>query len=148
MTSNPVFIASLRWGGILALVLGLVGGTIGWFTDSSRGLVSALIGTGIAVVFLSITAISILIANRYSKSDLFVPLFFGIVMGGWILKFVIFIVLALILRQQPWVNGLVLFLSIVAGVIGSLVVDAIVVMKSRLPYASDVKLPGDDSPEK
>jgi hypothetical protein len=35
----------------------------------------------------------------------------------------------------------VLFLAIVAGVIGSLVVDVLVVAKSRLPYASDTRLP-------
>ena len=34
-----------------------------------------------------------------------------------------------------------LFLPIVAGVIGSLVVDVLVVAWSRLPYASDAQLP-------
>ena len=36
---------------------------------------------------------------------------------------------------------MVLFLSIVAAVIGSLVVDVVVVARTRMPYASDVRLP-------
>ena len=47
-------------------------------------------------MFLSITALSILIANRFIGSDLFVGLFFGIVLGGWIVKFVLFLVLAVV----------------------------------------------------
>jgi hypothetical protein len=36
---------------------------------------------------------------------------------------------------------MVLFLSLVAGVMASLVVDVLVVARSRMPYASDVELP-------
>jgi uncharacterized membrane protein YagU involved in acid resistance len=50
-------------------------------------------------------------------------------------------VLIVVLKDQPWVHTLVLFLSIIAGVVGSLVVDAVVVLKSRMTYASDVALP-------
>ncbi len=62
-------------------------------------------------------------------------------LGGWLLKLVVFIVLVLVLRDAPWLNGTVLFLSLVAGVLASLVVDVLVVARSRLPYASDVVLP-------
>ena len=64
-------------------------------------------------------------------------------LGGWIVKFVLFLVLAVVLRGQPWINPTVLFLSLIAGVIGSLVVDMIVIFRSRMPYASDVTLPGE-----
>jgi hypothetical protein len=46
-----------------------------------------------------------------------------------------------LLRDAAWLDTTVLFLSLVAGVIASLVVDVLVVAKSRLPYASDVELP-------
>jgi membrane-bound metal-dependent hydrolase YbcI (DUF457 family) len=63
------------------------------------------------------------------------------VLGGWLLKFIVFIVLVVLLRDADWLDTTVLFLSLVAGVIASLVVDVLVVAKSRLPYASDVELP-------
>jgi hypothetical protein len=133
----------VKYGFILAAVIAVVGMVLGGIFAGWVGVTSALIGTVMAAVFLSITALSILIANRFIGSDLFVGLFFGIVLGGWIVKFVLFIVLALVLRDQPWINPVVLFLSLIAGVIGSLVVDMIVVFRSRMPYASDVTLPGD-----
>ena len=142
-TSTPVLRDVLKYGLILAGAIAVVGMLLGGLFAGWIGVTSALIGTAMAAVFLSITALSILIANRFIGSDLFVGLFFGIVLGGWILKFVLFLVLAILLRDQPWINPVVLFLSLIAGVIGSLVVDMIVVFRSRVPYASDVTLPGE-----
>lgn len=142
-TSTPVLKDVLKYGLILALAIAIVGALLGGIFAGWIGVTSALIGTVIAAVFLSITALSILIANRFIGSDLFVGLFFGIVLGGWIVKFVLFLVLAILLRDQPWINPTVLFLSLIAGVIGSLVVDMIVVFRSRVPYVSDVSLPGE-----
>ncbi|MFP3464729.1 hypothetical protein [Leifsonia sp. SIMBA_070] len=142
-TSTPVLRDVLRYGLILAGVIAVVGMLLGGLFAGWVGVTSALIGTAMAAVFLSITALSILIANRFIGSDLFVGLFFGIVLGGWIVKFVLFLVLAIVLRDQPWINPVVLFLSLIAGVIGSLVVDMIAVFRSRVPYVSDVTLPGE-----
>jgi hypothetical protein len=47
------------------------------------------------------------------------------------------------LNRSPWWGWALAMtlLAIVAGVIGSLVVDVLVVARSRLPYASDTTLP-------
>lgn len=140
-TSNPVLRRALLWGGVLAAVIAVVGGVLGFAFAGTEGLVSALLGTLIAVLFMGLTVGSILLANRFAGSDVFVGAFFGIVLGGWLLKFILFIVLVVALRDAEWLDPVVLFLSIVAGVIGSLVVDVLVVAKSRLPYASDTRLP-------
>jgi hypothetical protein len=66
-------------------------------------------------------------------------------MGAWLLKFVVFIVLILLLGDQPWIDSKVLFLTLVIAVIGTLVVDVVVVTRSRMPYVSDVVLPGSPS---
>lgn len=140
-TSVPVLKRILVWGGLVALGIAIVGAVLGGIYAGGTGVLSALIGTVMALVFTGITAASILLGNRFAGSDLYVGAFFGIVMGGWLLKFVVFLILVVVLRDQPWLNTLVLFLSIVAGVIGSLVVDVVVVAKSRVTYASDVALP-------
>ena len=140
-TSIPVLRQILIYGGILALGIMVVGAIVGGLVVGGAGVVSALIGTAMAVVFMGITAASILIANRFAGKESAIGAFFGIVMGGWLLKFVVFLVLIMLLKDQPWIHPVVLFLSIIAGVIGSLIVDVIVVMKSRMTYASDVILP-------
>jgi hypothetical protein len=141
-TSVPVLRRILVYGAILALAIAVIGAIVGGIVAGVTGVVSALVGTLIAVVFMGITAASILVANRYAGRESAVGAFFGIVMGGWIVKFVVFLVIIVLLKDQPWIEPLVLFLSIIAGVIGSLVVDAVVVLKSRMTYVSDVTLPG------
>lgn len=151
MSSNAVFRTALKYSALLALVIAVVGGVVGWSVDGTRGLTSALIGTAMALVFLGITSVSILFANRWSGQDFFVAILFGVVMGSWLLKFVIFLVLGFILKDQPWVNAPLLFGSVIVGVIGSLVIDAVVAAKVRVPYVSDdvlPKAPADDSSDR
>lgn len=140
-SSIPVLRRILIYGGLLALGIAVVGAIVGGVVAGGSGVLSALVGTVMAVVFMGITAGSILLANRFAGSEAAIGAFFGIVLGGWLVKFVVFLVLVILLKDQPWVHPVVLFLSIIAGVVGSLVVDAVVVMKSRMPYVSDVNLP-------
>ena len=141
MSSNPILRATLIYGGVVALVLAVLAGGVGFALEGQRGLVSGLIGIVIAACFLAMTAGSILFANRFQGSEMYIPMFFGIVMGGWILKFVLFFVVALILRDQEWIAPTILFVSLIVGTLGTLVADVFVIARSRMPYASDVKLP-------
>jgi hypothetical protein len=140
-TSNVVLKRALIYGAFLTAIIAVVGAVAGGVVDGGRGVLSALVGTLMALVFMGITAGSILFANRFAGTNFFVAAFFGIIMGGWLIKFVIFLVLVVTLRDASWINPIVLLLSIIAGVLGSLVVDVLVVMKSRIPYVSDVQLP-------
>lgn len=138
MSAIPILRRALILGGIFAFVLAIVGALVGFFVAGGIGVGSALIGAAMAFVFLGITAMSILLASRYD-----VLAFFGIVMGAWLLKFILFLVLAVALRDQPFINQTVMFVTLVVGVVGTLVVDMVVVSRSRLPYVSDIGLPGD-----
>jgi hypothetical protein len=142
-SSTPVFQSVLRGGLVLAAAIAVVGGVIGFLAAGTPGLVSALIGALIGGLFLAVTAASILLANRLSNGDMLHPAYFGIILGAWLIKFVLFLVIVFLLREQPWIDGTVLFLTLVAGVLGTLAIDVIVVARSRIPYASDVTLPGE-----
>ncbi|MBC7519056.1 MAG: hypothetical protein H7248_09315 [Microbacteriaceae bacterium] len=141
MSALPVLRRALFFGLLFALGLAIVGAVVGSMAAGGRGIVSGLIGAAMAAVFLAITALSIILASKFD-----IIAFFGIVMGAWLAKFVVFIVLALLLRDQPWIQPTVLFLTLVVGVIGTLVVDLVVIAKSRMPYVSDIALPGDKTP--
>ncbi|MDH6536568.1 hypothetical protein [Aurantimicrobium minutum] len=133
-SSVPVLRRTLAYGFAFAAAIAVVGGVTGLLVAGPIAAWSAVIGAVMAGVFLGITALSILIAVRFD-----IVAFFGIVLGAWLLKFVAFIVAALALRDQPWINPTALFLSLIAGVIASLVVDVVVVMKTRMPYVSDLQ---------
>jgi len=141
MSSTPVLRTTLIWSAVATLALAVLGAIIGFAIDGASGLVSALMAILLAAIFLAITGISILIANRWYGDDLYTPIFFGLVLGGWIVKFVVFIVVLLLLRGQPWLNPTIFFVSLVASVITSLVIDVVVLTKMRIPHVSDVSLP-------
>lgn len=150
VSSTPILRTTLLWSAGATAVLALAGALLGYVAAGPEGLWSALAGVVLAALFLSITGLSILIANRWYGDDLYVPVFFGIVMGGWILKFIVFIAVLLILRGQPWINPVVFFIAIVAGVVVSLLIDVIVMLRMRIPHVSDTTLPSvapdDDAP--
>jgi len=142
MSYSPLLARALRYGGVLTIAIAVVGSIIGWLYAQERGLVSALIGAVITALFMAFTIVSIMIAGRVTKDDSSSVLFFGIVLGMWLLKFVVFITILVVLRTQPFIEPIVMFASILAAVIGSLVVDVLAFVRSRIPYV-DVKLPGE-----
>lgn len=136
----------LTWTGIAAIVLVVLGGGIGFLTAGTDGLWSGLTGVGLAIFFLVLTPLSVLIANRWYGREMFATVFFGIVMGGWLLKLVLFVVAIVILRDQAWVEPLIFFLALMAGVLVSLAIDVFAFTTMRVPYVSDISLP-ESNPE-
>ncbi|MEJ1156374.1 MULTISPECIES: hypothetical protein [Microbacterium] len=143
VSSTPILRTTLVWSAAVTAALAVIGAIIGYVVDGTTGMLSALTGVLIAAVFLAITGVSILIANRWYGDDLYVPIFFGVVLGGWILKFVLFLVAMLVLRDQPWINPTIFVLAVIASVLASLVVDVVVLTRMRVPHVSDVSLPTD-----
>jgi len=141
VSSNPILRRTLIWSAVSMVILALVAGAIGLLVGGGEGLISGLLGVVLAMLFLGITALSILIANRWFGDPLYVQLFFAIVLGGWLLKLGLFVVIMIVLSGQPWVHPMVFFLSIVTGVVATLVIDVIVITRMRLPNVSDASLP-------
>lgn len=141
VSSTPILRRTLIWSAVATVVLAIVASAVGFAVAQGEGLVSGLLGILLAAVFLAITGISILIANRWYGDPIYVQLFFAIVLGGWLLKLGVFIVVMIVLSGQPWIVPMVFFLSIVAGVLMSLAIDVIVLTRMRLPHVSDATLP-------
>ncbi|QEO10373.1 hypothetical protein [Protaetiibacter larvae] len=141
-SSNPILSLALRWGALFAAALAVLAAVVGWFVAQAPGLIGGLIAAAVAFVFLGLTAASILLAQRVTAGDPGSPVFFGIVLGTWLLKLVLFLVLVIWLRGQPWLNPYVFFGTIIVAVIGSLAVDVLAFQRARVPYA-DVPLPED-----
>lgn len=143
MKTATILARALVYGAILTVAIAGIGSVVGYLIAGSAGLVSALIGAGLTALFMGFTALSIVLAARVTKGEASSTLFFGIVLGVWLLKFVVFIVILVLLRNQPFIEPLILFFSILVAVIGSLVVDVVAYLGARVPYVGDVELPGD-----
>ncbi|OIH93481.1 hypothetical protein [Curtobacterium sp. MCBA15_001] len=143
---SPLFRRILVQGAVLALALAVVGGVVGFLVAGGPGLAGGLIGAVMSVVFCGLTAVSVLLAIRFSGGQMISGAFFGTIMGMFLVKFVLFIVVLVLLKDRDWVNTPVLAIAIIVGVIGSLVIDVTVIAKGRVPI--DVPLPGDADPGK
>lgn len=141
VSSTPILRRTLIWSAVATGILAVIAGGVGYIVAQGQGLVSGLLGVLLAALFLAITGISILVANRWYGDPLYVQLFFAIVLGGWLLKLGVFVVVMILLSGQPWIHPMVFFLSIVAGVLMSLVIDVLVLTRMRLPHVSDTTLP-------
>jgi uncharacterized membrane protein (DUF4010 family) len=135
---------ALVYGAILTVGIAVLGSIVGYLVAGVPGLVSGLIGAGLTALFMGLTAASIALAARVTHNEPSSTVFFGIVLGVWLIKFVLFIVILLLLRGQPFVQPLVMFFAILAAVLGSLVVDVIAFVRARVPYSGEVPLPSSE----
>jgi hypothetical protein len=142
MKNAPVLTRALVFGAYVALGIAVVGSIVGYLVAGPGGLASALVGAGLTAVFMAVTTVSILIASRATLDKPGSPLFFGIVLGIGLVKFVLFITVLVLLRDQPWVSPYVFFFAMIAAVIGSLVADIVAMAGARVSYVGDIELPG------
>ncbi len=145
----PIIRRALRYGIVLTIAVLVVGGLIGFLVGGGLGLVSALIGAGVTAVFMGLTAVSFLVAGRLGRLPEGIAIYYGIILGTFLLKFVIFIVLIIWLRGQHWLNPTVFGFTVIVAVLGTLIVDILALQRGRVTYV-DAVLPADrtTSPDK
>ena len=124
---NEVFSAVLKQGLVLVAAIAILGGGLGLIIAGVAGLVSGLIGATLALLFSSLTALSVFFGGKLSLGG-----FFGVVLGGWIVKLIGFVILIALLKGASFIAGPVLFFTLVASILGTLVIDSRIVLKSRI----------------
>lgn len=127
-SSNQVLAKALRLSSLLVLSVAIIGGGMGLAFAGSNGMVSGLLGAAIALAFTSLTLLSVLFGARLPLGG-----FYGLVLGGWLIKIVLFAIAMAGLQRAEFVHGPTMFFVIVASVLGGLAIDSWVVLKSRIP---------------
>lgn len=143
MSVTPILTRALLYGAVWAVAVAIAAGGIGFLVAGMPGLVGGLLGAALAAVFLGFTAVSMLVGGRLAKGDGTSPVFYAVVLVALILKLIVFLVLALSLRSAHWMSPGVFAFSAIAAVLGSLIGDMVAYARARVPYVSDVKLPGE-----
>lgn len=144
VSSTPILRTALVWGAAVGAVVIAAAAGIGFAVAGAPGSWSGVVGAAVGVVFPALTAVSILIGNRWYGTPSYLQVFFGVVLGGWLLKFVLVIVAMIALLRVEWIVPVVFFVALVAAAIASLVVDLVVLTRMRLPAVSDTLLPGEE----
>ncbi len=134
-TGRTVLRRALVGGIAVTLGIGIVAGLVGLLLYGTGGLVSGLVGAGFALVFLGLTIAGLMVTNRLVGSTNPVPALV-VVLGSWFAKVVLFVLAMVVVGRQPWVQPMVLFLSLVVAVLAFLVLDVVVVARARIPVGS------------
>ena len=130
--ANNLFTRVLTLGSALIGAIAVIGGLFGFLVAGAAGLTSALIGAALTLVFVTLTALSIWLGGKLPLGG-----FFGIVLGGWLIKIVGFALVIATLKGADFINGPVLFFTLVAAILGTLALDSVLVLKARIPVIGD-----------
>ncbi|MFM2276663.1 MAG: hypothetical protein RJA75_196 [Actinomycetota bacterium] len=120
----------LKLGSLLVLGVTVIGSIVGFLVAGTSGLLAALAGGAAAFAFTALTVLSLLFGSKLNLGG-----FLGIVLGGWLIKVLLFLVLFSSLNKADWLTlsaRPVVFFVVVAAVIGGLVLDTLVVTKARI----------------
>jgi hypothetical protein len=119
----------LRVGALAAAVALPVATLLGWLLGGAPGAWGALIGMGLAVAFLAITVVVALATARMAPTQLGM-----VVLGSWLVKIVLVIVVLAVLRGQDFFSEAALFVALLVGTAGTLLLEARIVATTRVPY--------------
>jgi hypothetical protein len=141
-----VLARALLLGGIVTLGVAVLGSAIGFLVAGTSGLASALIGALLAALFMALTAASVLIAGRVTRERPSSTVYFGIVLGAWAVKVIVFLVVVISIRGQAWLSPYVFFGAVISAVVGSLIADLVAIQTTRVTYVGGTLLPSEISP--
>ncbi len=131
-SSDQTFSRALKLTSGLAALIAGVGSLVGFLVSGSAGVLSALVGAGVATIFGLMTILSVWIGGKLPLNG-----FYAVVLGGWLFKFVVFAAVLLGLQGLDGFDGPVFFFAVVATIMGGLAIDSWLVLKGRLPTISE-----------
>lgn len=129
--TNDLFKLVLKQGTLLAAAIAALGAGMGFLIAGENGTNSALIGALVAFLFNGFTAFTVWLGGKLPLGG-----FFGLVLGGWLVKIILFMVAMMWLKTLDWIHGPTLFFAIVASILGGLTIDALAVNRARLTFGS------------
>lgn len=132
MKNASVVVRALVFGAVVVVAVAAIGSLIAGLTVGPPGVVSVLFAAGLTALFLGVTSASIILADRVTRDRPSVGVYFGIILGMWALKFVVFLVILITMRGAEWLDPFVFFVAVIIAVIGSLVADVVALAGARV----------------
>ena len=129
---------SVIFGAIATAGIAVAGGLVGFIVEGWVGVLSALLGSTVAFLFMGVTALSITLGLRFSGGSLISGVFFATVLGAWFLKFVLFLGAVYVIRNVTEINPAIAFVCVIFAVIAALFSDVVAVSRARIPVVDMV----------
>jgi hypothetical protein len=114
---------------VLLAALLVVGVVVGYLVAGLPGVWGALLGVALALVFSGTTVVSVMRTTGEGPARTT-----AVIVGAWLVKMVFVFAALLVLGRMDFYDRTVLGLVLLAGVIGSAVLDLRAVQRARVPY--------------
>ncbi len=137
--TREMFRAILRRLTLLVVVLAVGGGVVGYLVAGRPGLWGALMGAAVAALFMIGTVIAMLVT---ADKPLHVASAAG--MGGWLVKLLVLFGVLVLVRGKDFYSPGAFFVVLVLAIVGSFVIEARAVLRSRVPTFEPPQPPSDD----
>lgn len=120
---------ALAVGYAASLAALVVAGGVSYAVAGTEGLWGAVLGIAVPVAFLSVTGLVALATARMGTSALGAT-----VLGSWLVKLIVLIAFLAAIRDATFYDRKVFFVVFLVAIIGYLVLEAVVVVRTRVPY--------------
>ena len=118
----------LRRLGVLVVALAVLGSVVGYLVAGAPGVWGALMGAGIAALFMVGTVVTMMLT-----ADKPLPVATAAGVGGWLVKMIVLFVVLLIVRDRDFYSPGVFFVVLVVAILGSLGIEMAAVLRARVP---------------
>ncbi|PFG40698.1 hypothetical protein ATJ97_3231 [Georgenia soli] len=118
----------LRRLGVLVVGLAVLGSVVGYLVAGTPGVWGALMGAGIAALFMVGT-----VATMMLTADKPLPVATAAGVGGWLVKMLLLFGVLLIVRDREFYSPGVFFVVLVLAILGSLGIEMAAVLRARVP---------------
>lgn len=102
---------------------------VGLWLYSWPGAIAGALGCLLGFGFFLITALSVTLVSSRAPS-----LVEAVVLGGWLIKLIVFILIFAGLRDVTWLNDVVFAVSVAIAALTGLVIEVWVVMRAKGTY--------------
>ena len=127
--ARAVFRTALRDILVVVAALAVVGILVGYLISGVPGVWGAVLGVAMTIVFSGTTVISML-----KTADANPTTTAAVVLGSWLAKMLVLILVLALLRQFDFYDRFVLGGVLMVGVIGAALIDFRAVTRGRVPY--------------
>lgn len=120
---------ALRFGSIALVAITIISLAVWGCMRGMPGIWGVLVGAGIGGGFVLLTVLSVLAASKTSPTNTII-----VVMGSWLIKLLVLIVILAVIRDMDFYDKMALFVTVVMALIATLGTEAWGVVSARVSY--------------
>lgn len=120
---------ALRFGSIALVAITIISLAVWGGMRGIPGIWGVLVGAGIGGGFVLLTVLSVLAASKASPTNTII-----VVMGSWLIKLLVLIVILAVIRDMDFYDKMALFATVVMALIATLGTEAWGVVSARVSY--------------